>query len=462
MPREPVSRSSTRSFSPSLAKKTIQSDSRPFSPASRMTKRCEFLGAVCPSRCPSGQSQRASTGTRSPQPWKSGFGAIDCRSRKADPHILSGLPIQLSLTIDNTRTSDPEGRVLIMRPLANDNFADIIKKALTTKLPKLTATLADRRILLLELDGTPRHPGKVAEAIQSLTTGTPALADVHEIWCAQTLSLETDGSVDFYRVWPPSAGEWPHFHAPALAEDPQSATEDSPWRIVKFIALVPAFWFVAVFAIGLASGQLSIPDNAHWDWIVRIGAVVLAVPACWLAVGAKAQVAATFTALIAALYASLSTLLYCVAVIVGAAAFVMALLKGAAWVYGTICIPSIRLGAITLWMVVPVALFICIFKRARVAGFALVFLSSVVFGFSVWMYSLYVAATISRGWMIVGILRFGLGVIPVAVIGSCFERAWPVAGFIIVGAIIAGVLRYGGLLGIDKALNPSAIHGDSA
>jgi hypothetical protein len=373
-------------------------------------------------------------------------------------HSVPGLSFQLSLKIHKTPVSNREGRILVGRSLMKDDFPEVVKIALGAKLPKLIGTQADTHILLLELDNIPRHPAEVTEVILSLQPEMPGLEHIDAIWCAQTVSWETQGGVDFYRVWPPGAEEWLQFRVSGLPITRPSTTDESPWRFLKFAALLPVFWLVAVFAIGLASRQMAIPDNPRWDWIIRMLGIILAGPACWFAVGAKARAAARFTYLASVLYLSVSNLLYSVAVVAGVVALVLVFVKGAEWEYAAICLPSMRLASIALWMIVPVALFMCNFKRARAAAFALMFLSSIVCGFAVWAYSLYVAAGISLLWMVIGTLGLGLGVIPVALIGSCLKGAWGVAGFITAGAAIVGLLRYGGLFGLYKAANPAVPH----
>jgi hypothetical protein len=231
----------------------------------------------------------------------------------------------------------------------------------------------------------------------------------------------------------------------------RSKCRDSPWRFLWFFLLVPVFWSVANFAIGTASPALGVPDDPRWDWVIRALGGVLAIPACWFAVGARNKSAGAFNVSMTQLYNAVSNLAYGVGVIAGIVALVMVFVSGTEWVVRFVYMPSLRIASAALFMVVPVALFACLFRRARLASCSAMVLSSVVCGFALWAYSLYVAATISKVWMVVGVLIGGLGVIPVALVASCLTAAWPAAGSIAVGSVIVLALRLGGLFGMHAA-----------
>jgi hypothetical protein len=138
-------------------------------------------------------------------------------------HSISGLSFPLTVSVDKmVSRCYADGRVLVGRSDMPENFRDVIKKALDTKLPKLAATTSDERILLLEMDNVPRNPIEVTDAIDSLQREFPDLAKIEEVWCALTNGWETEGSVFFTRAWPRSAVEWPSFtvSAPFVTNQP--------------------------------------------------------------------------------------------------------------------------------------------------------------------------------------------------------------------------------------------------
>lgn len=231
---------------------------------------------------------------------------------------------------------------------------------------------------------------------------------------------------------------------------PVAKATDGPLRFLKFVLLLPVFWVVATFATGTAFAVLALPESDQWDWIGRITGVALAIPACWFAVGARAKSARKVNELATGAYLYLTHSLLVLAVIYGAVAVVMVFVRGPEWVSKWVYQPSLRVNVIALFSVVPVSLFALIFRRARLSAFSALVLCSVVCGFSLWAYSLYVAATIGLGWLIAGVLFAGLGVIPIALIASCIAGQWAAAGGIAAVGAVFLALRFGGLYGIGK------------
>ena len=79
------------------------------------------------------------------------------RDSLPDTHLtlkIANLPFDLSLTVSKMAMDDEyPGKVLLARSDMPDTFESVIAKALADKLPKLSATDASKRILLLEQDG---------------------------------------------------------------------------------------------------------------------------------------------------------------------------------------------------------------------------------------------------------------------------------------------------------------------
>jgi hypothetical protein len=76
-----------------------------------------------------------------------------------------------------------------------------VEKALRDKLPKLTGTQADRRLLMLERDQGWLEPNAIYAEVERLRPHFAALAAVDEIWIMDTASFEDgDRYVAFFRT----------------------------------------------------------------------------------------------------------------------------------------------------------------------------------------------------------------------------------------------------------------------
>jgi hypothetical protein len=106
-------------------------------------------------------------------------------------------PLQLPFTLQTTSLPGTPGNCLIARSGVPANLSMIVEKALTTKLPKLTATNVDRRILMLETDQISLGHSQIYLEIVKLAPNFPALANVDEIWFAGTSGLSSEQFVWF-------------------------------------------------------------------------------------------------------------------------------------------------------------------------------------------------------------------------------------------------------------------------
>ncbi len=126
-------------------------------------------------------------------------------------HRVPDLGFDLTLRIGKDDSPYPEGRVYVMRSGMPEDFPSVVRKALQEKLRKLAGTLADRRILLFEMDNIPRSPTEITDALETLEAEFPDLKSVNECWCSLTAAREREGKYVVSRVWPRSEAEWPHF-----------------------------------------------------------------------------------------------------------------------------------------------------------------------------------------------------------------------------------------------------------
>jgi hypothetical protein len=84
------------------------------------------------------------------------------------------------------------GSCLIARDKVPGDLEAIVEKALRTKLPKLVAAPADKRILLLERDQIALGDTEIYQKIVKLSPAFPDLSRVDEIWIANTSILSSD------------------------------------------------------------------------------------------------------------------------------------------------------------------------------------------------------------------------------------------------------------------------------
>jgi hypothetical protein len=109
------------------------------------------------------------------------------------PHHPSGA---LQLRVRRVPLGDPaKAFPLIVQRYGNMRIGDSVEKALREKLPKLTGTKADRRLLMLERDQGWVTPELVRSEVDRLRSPFPALSAVDELWIMDTASF---GERDVY------------------------------------------------------------------------------------------------------------------------------------------------------------------------------------------------------------------------------------------------------------------------
>jgi hypothetical protein len=119
-------------------------------------------------------------------------------------HKIANLEIELSVTVEKTYCPGFIGKVFVCRSEIPSTFSEVIRVALSKKLPKLVATQVGTRILLLEKDSPPHGYAAIARAIKDAGSDFPALAKVEQVWIANTVAWESENVVWFVPVWPES------------------------------------------------------------------------------------------------------------------------------------------------------------------------------------------------------------------------------------------------------------------
>jgi hypothetical protein len=96
----------------------------------------------------------------------------------------------------------------VTRMLPNNRyFSDMLQRALAAKLPKLAATVADSRILLLEDASMILGLTTMSREINAAEGAHAELAHIDSIWLAHTPLWENKRDVWFFRVWGDGVGE---------------------------------------------------------------------------------------------------------------------------------------------------------------------------------------------------------------------------------------------------------------
>jgi hypothetical protein len=125
-----------------------------------------------------------------------------------------------------------------------------------------------------------------------------------------------------------------------------------------------------------------------------------------------------------------------------------ALLVGLTW-FSAHALPWINTARdIALLFSILVFLPMLVFKRSRHSGATCLFFASYVFGLDCWVVSfIFTYAILGVFWLLVGLLMFGVGVFPMALIALALHRAWGpfwfvlrLFGLMVVARTISGIV----------------------
>ncbi len=108
-------------------------------------------------------------------------------------HSSKAGPLKLNITVQIMNLPGMAGNCLIARSGMPDNLSANVEKALRTKLPKLVATAANKRILMLERDKIALGDSRIYREVVALAPKFPNLSFVDEIWMAHTAILASEG-----------------------------------------------------------------------------------------------------------------------------------------------------------------------------------------------------------------------------------------------------------------------------
>ena len=124
----------------------------------------------------------------------------------------------LNITLRTTSVPGMAGNCLISRNKMPGDLASIVEKALRTKIPKLVRTIADKRILLLELEQVSLGDSQVYEEVSKLAPDFPEISKIDEVWFANTSILLSEGWACFTLVDGRGHVEWMTFENAVLKD----------------------------------------------------------------------------------------------------------------------------------------------------------------------------------------------------------------------------------------------------
>lgn len=116
-------------------------------------------------------------------------------------HIVPNLPFVLRISINKVHHPGMHGKVYVARNIPPDSLQEVVRNALSDKLPKLAATPANRRFLILEKADIVHFYNRIGEAVRILEPHFADLERIDEIWVADTVAWEREGWIWFHLVW---------------------------------------------------------------------------------------------------------------------------------------------------------------------------------------------------------------------------------------------------------------------
>jgi hypothetical protein len=114
--------------------------------------------------------------------------------------IMVGGSVPLKVKFRSDVSGGDEGYCWLARCDKPGNIDKIVEKAIKRKVPKLVRTQADKCILLLQREHISMGDTEILDLIESFAPGYPDIAEVDEIWFANTSIMESEGWVYLSRL----------------------------------------------------------------------------------------------------------------------------------------------------------------------------------------------------------------------------------------------------------------------
>ncbi len=202
-------------------------------------------------------------------------------------------------------------------------------------------------------------------------------------------------------------------------------------------------WLAVVMGLSIAAQAFGIPDTETWTTIIRVVGGVVSSIIAGVIVGKHTAMKIFMTVM--PLISAISNLMFLVCFLLGATVVVMVFVKDWEWVFEHLYQPIVSPAvALTTFSLIPLTIFLLMFRKSRSLGGIVLYLLSFFMGFSLWLYSLLALSSHSTFWLIVGLCFAGIGIIPVAIIASAIAGEWGIAAeLLLVGVLVVGARMFG-------------------
>lgn len=119
---------------------------------------------------------------------------------------IPGLPFPLTLLVEKLHLPGYSGKLTLARTDIPDTFQEVMRKALSEKVPKLAQAIANRKILLLE-QNVP-VPGIVAfeTAIEATSPDCTGFEKIDEIWVVNSVAWKRERVLFFKKAFTDEQG----------------------------------------------------------------------------------------------------------------------------------------------------------------------------------------------------------------------------------------------------------------
>ena len=135
-----------------------------------------------------------------------------------------------------------------------------------------------------------------------------------------------------------------------------------------------------------------------------------------------------------------------------------AFLKGVPWMEDNILPISQNLFWFNLMIFMPVALILVIPRELRMHAATALYCVTMLFGLTLWVWSfILVGKLLSIGWIVVGLLFAGVGVVPLAAIAAAIRGHWGIVWQIILIVGLLAAFRGWSLYLLDTVANRSEL-----
>lgn len=115
-------------------------------------------------------------------------------------HVLMVSRTPIRIQVEKSACPGEPGRLSVARAQPPRNFGTVVYEKLEQKLARLVAAAADQRMLLFEKSDALWTLAQLRQELEGASLEFPELNAVTEVWLADTVRWESEGSVEFRLV----------------------------------------------------------------------------------------------------------------------------------------------------------------------------------------------------------------------------------------------------------------------